>query len=732
MQEALKQTPDSENALFNLAAEVVKYTSCNLFLTGKAGTGKTTFLKFIKEQAHKNTVIVAPTGVAAINAGGVTMHSFFQLPFNLYLPAETTIFGNNTTVDKFSLLKNIRFNRDKIELINELELLIIDEVSMVRADSLQAIDDILRHVRRNPNKPFGGVQVLLIGDLFQLPPVVAEPEWELMKRGYQSPFFFSAPVLLEHPPLFIELKKIYRQNETAFIDLLNNIRNNTITEEDLVLLREMYRPDVPATDDHVITLTTHNRMAEQINQRELQKLDTKSYSFQGNIDGDFSEKALPTDLELNLKAGAQVMFIKNDSNPEKRYFNGRLATVKSIRHEEVEIAFNDNNQTFVLEKEKWSNIRYTLNKETNKLEEDELGSFTQYPVRLAWAITIHKSQGLTFDKVVIDAGASFAAGQVYVALSRCRTLDGIRLLSPINRQSVHSDERIIQFASQENSLDEIEKRLTEKKPKFAAQLLLKTFDWSKLLMELDDYVELVGSKKLAGMDTLKGIAAGLQERAKAQQHIADKFTMQLDQILKLPEVDGRVLNERVTKAKAYFGNCIHEDLIKPVNGLQAFFKGKTKVKQLARATDELETVLWKKLNEVQRITFGEFTFDEPLIERKSRPEKAPVKTEKGSTRLQTLTFYKQGMSVDDIAAQRGFTAGTIEGHLADFVFTGEVNVFDFITKEILEEVRSAVDQVGLESYTKIKQQVSDAVTFTHIRMACNYLKKDNAAQNEKA
>lgn len=730
MQDALKQSTDSENTLFTLASEVVKYTSCNLFLTGKAGTGKTTFLKFIKEQAQKNAVIVAPTGVAAINAGGVTMHSFFQLPFNLYLPAETTIFGNNTTVDKFSLLKNIRFNRDKIELINELELLIIDEVSMVRADSLQAIDDILRHVRRNPNKPFGGVQVLLIGDLFQLPPVVAEPEWELMKRGYESPFFFSAPVLREHPPLFIELKKIYRQSETAFINLLNNIRNNTITEEDLILLRDKYQPAAPETDKHVITLTTHNRMAEQINQRELQKLDTRSYSFAGNIEGDFSDKALPTDLELNLKAGAQVMFIKNDSNPEKRYFNGRLATVKHISTDNIEVIFNDNDRSFTLEKEKWTNIRYTLNKETNKLEEDELGSFTQYPVRLAWAITIHKSQGLTFDKVVIDAGSSFAAGQVYVALSRCRTLDGIRLLSPINRQSVHSDERIINFASQENSLAEIEKRLAEEKPKFAAQLLLKTFDWSKLLMALDHYIELIGSKKLTEQDTLKGVVAGLMERAKKQQAVADKFTTQLSQILALSQIDEMVLNERVTKAKAYFSKIIHEELINPVNGLQAFFKGKTKVKQLARATDELETVLWKKLNEVQRITFGEFTFEIPMIERKEQPKAATAKAEKGSTKLQTLAFYRQGMTVEEIAKQRGFAVGTIEGHLSEFVASGEVNVFDFITKQILDEVRAAVEKAGSDSYTRIKQEVSDSITFMHIRMACNYLKKDNALRNE--
>lgn len=724
MHTATPHQPDSDNTLFNLAAEVVKYTSCNLFLTGKAGTGKTTFLKFIKEHANKNTVVVAPTGVASINAGGVTMHSFFQLPFNLYLPGETTIFGNNTTVDKFSLLKNLRFNREKTELINELELLIIDEVSMVRADMLQAIDDILRHVRRNPNQPFGGVQVLLIGDLFQLPPVVAEQEWELMKKAYRSPFFFSAPVMQQHPPLFIELKKIYRQNEAAFINLLNNIRNNTLTDEDLVLLRERYQPRGFDLDEHVITLTTHNRMADEINQRELGRIAGKAYHFKGNVDGDFSEKALPAELELQLKKGAQVMFIKNDSSPEKRYFNGRLATVSNVSMDAVEVEFNDNKQRFELEREKWSNIRYSLNKETNKLEEEELGSFTQYPLRLAWAITIHKSQGLTFDKAVIDAGASFAAGQVYVALSRCRTLEGIRLLSSINRQSVHSDERIIDFAARENSLPEIEQRLAEEKPKFAAQLLLKAFNWSKLVLELGYYDELLDSKKMTEKEVLKGVVTGLKERAREQQQVADRFVKELNSILSSGEMNGALLNERVTKAKAYFSKEIHENLVKPVNSLQTFLKGKTRVKQVMRATDELETALWKKLEEVQRITFGDFTFAVPLIERKEKQKSIALKTEKGSTKLQTLEFYRQGMSVEEIATQRGFAASTIEGHLAEFVSTGEVNVFDFITQPILDEIKEVVDKDGFESFTAIKQRVNDSITFGQIRMACNYLKKE--------
>jgi hypothetical protein len=717
----------TDNELFDLAAEVIRYTSSSLFLTGKAGTGKTTFLKFIREYSNKNNVVVAPTGVAAINAGGVTMHSFFQLPFNPYLPSETTIFGNNATVDKHGLLRNIKFSREKIELINELELLIIDEVSMVRADALQAIDDILRYYRRADNKPFGGVQVLLIGDLFQLPPVVSEQEWELMNRHYKTPFFFSARVMEETPPLFIELKKIYRQNEQAFIDLLNNIRHNIITQADLNLLQGLYQPDRSDNSEHIITLTTHNRVADHINQTELKNLPGQVYSFNGIIDGDFPDKALPADLNLTLKPGAQVMFIKNDSSQEKRYYNGRLATVKRIYNDEVTVTFNDNNEEFEVAREQWTNIRYTLNKESNKLEEEEVGSYRQYPLRLAWAITIHKSQGLTFDKICIDAGSSFAAGQVYVALSRCRTLQGIQLLSRISAQSIKSDDRIVQFSALENNTEQIRQRLAEEKPVFAAQLLIKTFDWRKLIMALEHYYEEAANKKLPEQQMIIGVATGLLQRAKTQQETADKFVKQLDAIIKAANIDGDLLNERVTKAKLYFGDLLTNELIKPVNSLQEFLKGKVRVKQFSRATDELEGILWKKLHDVQRITFGEFTFEVPVTERMMvKPKKTQAagtsKEPKGSTMLQTLEFYKQGMNVNQIAAQRGITTGTVENHLADFVASGEVNIFDFLSQAQLDEIEQATRQAGFGTYTAVKQKVHESITYSQIRMAFNYLK----------
>ncbi len=714
---------DSENILFNLAADVVNFTSQNLFLTGKAGTGKTTFLKFIRKYSQKNCVVVAPTGVAAINAGGVTMHSFFQLPFIPYVPHATGAYGNMSTADKHHLLKNIRFNREKIQLLNELELLIIDEVSMLRADMLDAMDEILRHFRQQRWAPFGGVQVLFIGDLFQLPPVVKDNEWMLMKDHYASPFFFSAKSIEQNPPLFIELQKMYRQNEQSFIDLLNSIRNNEMSEPDYEMLHERFNPEATDVFENSITLTTHNHIADKINQAELRKLEGRLYSFAGEIKGEFSDKSMPTEIRLDLKEGAQVMFVKNDSSGEQRYFNGKLAVIKKINEEKITVRLAETNEELLLEKEEWKNIRYSLNKESNKVEEEEIGSFTQYPIRLAWAITIHKSQGLTFDKAVIDAGASFASGQVYVALSRCRTLNGLVLRSRISPHNIRNDDRVVEFASRENSIEEVQKILVAEKPKYAAQLLLKTFDWRKLLVELEFFSELTEEKSLPEKEMFLSVIGMMIDKTKAQQEVAEKFLQQLKMILTENPVNAELLNERVTKAKQFFGKALHDELIKPLNELQGFLKGKSKVKKYSKTMDELENFVWKKIQDVQRITFGEMTFDIPVLERieKKSPEKK-VKAKKGNSKIETLEFYRQGKTIAEIAAQRGFAPTTIEGHLAEFVLTGEVNVFDFLNEDQIYKIKKAVDEVGDEKYTPIKQLVGDAISYGQIKIGVNYLK----------
>ena len=479
---------DPNNTIFQKAIAFVNQTSKHLFLTGKAGTGKTTFLKYIRDNSFKKMAVVAPTGVAAINAGGVTIHSFFQLPFGPFIPTQKNnweIF-NGKVNNQHSLFKNLRLNRAKIDLLRELDLLVIDEVSMVRADMLDAVDAILRHVRRQPLIPFGGVQMLYIGDLFQLPPVVRNEEWEILKEYYDSPFFFNAQAIKYAPPVYIELKKIYRQSDSIFIQILNNIRNNICTKEDLQKLHEHYKPEfAPAKEENFIVLTSHNEKADLINRRELQKLQGKAYSYKAEISGEFYDRSFPAEEVLNLKVGAQIMFIKNDKGEFRRFFNCKIGVVKNIFEDKIYISFPNETDTLVLEKETWQNIKYNYNKNSDKIEEEELGTFRQYPIRLAWAITIHKSQGLTFDKAIIDAGASFAPGQVYVALSRLTSLQGLILHSRIHPNCISTDSRVLEFVKSEESEEQLENILKEEQQNFVKQSLLKGFSWQKV----DDALE---------------------------------------------------------------------------------------------------------------------------------------------------------------------------------------------------------------------------------------------------
>lgn len=422
-----------------IAAKFVNYTSKHVFLTGKAGTGKTTFLRKLIKLTHKKALIVAPTGIAAINASGVTIHSLFQLPFGSFFPDaagglinENINFNFNTPK---TLVKHLNMQGNKRRMLQELELLVIDEVSMLRADMLDAIDFALRYVRRNRNLPFGGVQLLFIGDLHQLPPVVKNDEWRIMAKFYKSIYFFDALALQDNPPVYIELDKIYRQDDSVFIDLLNNLRNNKITTEDTALLRQHFKQDFkPAADENYITLTTHNNKADSINRERLAQLKSKSYFFEAKIQGEFNEYAYPNDKSLELKVGAQVMFIKNDMTAEKRYYNGKIGVVHHIEKDIIEIELPEDRTVIEISRYTWENVKYKLDEASNEIKENVAGSFIQYPIKLAWAITVHKSQGLTFDKAIIDVGDAFAPGQAYVALSRLRSLKGLVLTS--DRKSV--------------------------------------------------------------------------------------------------------------------------------------------------------------------------------------------------------------------------------------------------------------------------------------------------------
>ena len=526
--------------IYEIAEEFIQLTNCSIFLTGKAGTGKTTMLRQIREAAFKQTAVVAPTGVAAINAGGTTIHSFFQLPFSPFIP---------TVEAKKSFIAKQQVNSVRRKIYRELELLIIDEVSMVRADMLDAIDTVLRHYRFRPNEPFGGVQVVFIGDMYQLPPVCVGEEWDLLRRYYESPYFFHSQVIKQQPPIYIELDKIFRQSNQQFINLLNEVRNNQLTPDTLRLLNLCYQPDFRNVDDY-ITLTTHNASADAINNDELAKIDAPYYKYMAHIDRDFPERIFPTDVELTLKLGAKVMFIANDMAQPRRYYNGKISEITEINNNEIWVTCDGESEAIKVSLEVWENKSYTIDPKTNQLEEKTLGTFTQYPLRLAWAITIHKSQGLTFDRVVIDAAAAFASGQVYVALSRCRSLDGIVLTSLINPNSLAVDPQIVRYSEQRLPIAELECQVELFKSRYSIQLLVKLFSLEDLMSHTFSFVNYI---KTVLADFNEETAPYLDEvltRVNSLYAVAQRFVAQL--LSFNPKSDIVRIVERVKAAAGYF------------------------------------------------------------------------------------------------------------------------------------------------------------------------------------
>ncbi|ASZ12379.1 helix-turn-helix domain-containing protein [Chitinophaga pendula] len=730
--------PDNTNRVFHMAADFINQTNRHIFLTGKAGTGKTTFLKYIREHTRKNTVVIAPTGVAAINAGGVTMHSFFQLPFGPYIPGSKRGFGaDNISTDKHTLFRNIRFNNDKKLLLQEMELLIIDEVSMVRCDMLDAMDQILRHYRNRPLLPFGGVQVLYIGDLFQLPPVMPEQEWQLLSQYYESPFFFHAKVIEQQPPLYIELKKIYRQNEQTFIDVLNRVRNNQVEEYDLSLLNDRYDPSFVGRDGEYIVLTTHNRKADDINNARLSAMPGKVWRFEGKIEGDFSDKALPTDLELQLKPGAQVMFLKNDIAEPRRYYNGKIAVVKEIAADEIIVTLSGSEEEVKVEKETWRNIRYTFNRELDSIEEEELGSFTQYPLRLAWAITIHKSQGLTFEKAIIDAGYSFAAGQVYVALSRCTSLEGLVLRSRINYGSIRTDEQVLAFADKENEANELALVLEIERKIFWSNTLQQVFDWQKMMILFRAHMAwLQADKKVPEMTVPLELARTLMAKAGHQQEVAIKFVQQLRSLLDTVVQTGETaqLEQRVTKAVGFFTQAIHDELIQPLKAHIATLKGKDWRKYVVELQG-LEADLWGRLTHIWEARYGDLRFNNGLKNYLASKQQQAATTattaagpgkkrpEVGSSRKGTLELFLGGKSIAEIATLRQLALSTIESHLVQCISHGELPIESFMPKAKIDKILPHVKELGVAASGALKERLGNDVSYAEIRAVQHYFKQ---------
>ena len=591
---------DTINPELQLANDFIKYTGNNIFLTGKAGTGKTTFLHKLKENTPKRMIITAPTGVAAINAGGVTLHSFFQMPFGPFLP------GSDVQQQR----QRHRFSKEKINIIKSLDLLVIDEISMVRADLLDAVDAVLRRYKHQ-NQPFGGVQLLMIGDLHQLPPVVKDDEWNLLKQYYDSFYFFSSNALRQTQMISIELKHIYRQSDAHFIQLLNRVRDNRLDQETLEALNTRYKPEFQADEENnYITLTTHNRSADTINENHLQKLDSKPFVFQAVIEGDYPEYIYPTAEKLILKEGAQVMFVRNDSSAEKLYFNGKIGKITKIDKQSITVKCPSDESEILVERADWENIKYALDPESKEISEQVLGTFCQFPLRLAWAITIHKSQGLTFEHAIIDANAAFSHGQVYVALSRCKTFEGMVLSTPITQRAVKTDSTVAQFVERASQNSPTQEQLSSAKISYQQKLLLECFDFQALHFSLKKLSKLLSQNlkliQFSGFEIFQTVEKKTLDEVII---VSGKFTRQLQSLFannKVPEDDAK-LQERVQKASHYFTGKLQSGLVEWLAAFNVDSDNKEIKKQINQSVNFLRQAVAVKMASLQSCQDGFLT-----------------------------------------------------------------------------------------------------------------------------
>lgn len=768
-------TQEGEYNAAKIAAKFINQTSKPVFLTGKAGTGKTTFLKNIIEHTHKNAIIVAPTGIAAINAGGVTIHSQFGLPFGLFIPDSSFKIDNflvkiNTP---YTMVKHLNMRDQKRKLLQELELLVIDEVSMLRADLLDTIDFVLKSVRRQQHKPFGGVQVLFIGDLMQLPPVVKEEEWNILKQYYNSIYFFDAQVLKQEKPVYIELDKIYRQTDSTFIDLLNNLRNNTVTQADIDLLNTHYKPEFDIRSArNIITLTTHNHKADTMNKSALQELKGRSYFFKAKIDGEFNEYAYPVDAALELKVGAQIMFIKNDISGRQQYFNGKIGVVSSLSDKEIEIDFRDGSKPFTLETYQWKNIKYELDPVTNEIDEKDVGEFNQYPIKLAWAITVHKSQGLTFEKAILDINRAFAPGQVYVALSRLKSLDGLVLTSPVQFNAISQDKALEDYTKLKPLQEEVKQLIDQETVHFLRAYLLKVYDFVWLHSSLKRHLE---SYTMAENKSTKqkhqAWAEDLFTKFEPLKLNADKFSNQIHFIFEGRE-DGYLqkVYERHLAAKNYFYPVLKE-LSKRVLVHIELLKEEKQIKQYLEELLELEGLLYKHVQLLDKMSlvldhvlngteFDKQTFKHSSAQNermelvkqtiamtekaafeerkaksasgKTRKERKPRETKastssaakvkaekepKTDTKAISFELFKAGKTPSEIAVERSMTINTVESHLKHYVSLGMIPVTQFVPKEKFERIMESYRKHGNGLATPIREELGDDYSYSEIHFA---------------
>ncbi len=687
-----------QNTERDLAKQYLLNTKEHVFLTGRAGSGKTTLLQEVIQATDKNTVVVAPTGVAAINAGGVTIHSFFQLPPSNFLPVDRSFMGEGYTTR--SLLKqHLKVSEDKRRLIQELEMLVIDEISMVRADLLDAIDFTLRYLRGS-TQPFGEVQVVMVGDLYQLPPVVNEAEWSAFKDYYKTPYFFDSLVWKQAKMIPLELKKVYRQKDQDFLDVLNNIRDGKPRPEDLALLNTRHVSNEEETNDAIL-LTTHNRKADRVNQKELEAIKNPKLVFEAKVSGKFNEWTYPAAERMVLKKGAKIMFIRNDR--EQRYYNGKLAEVMNYDSElkKLQVKFQDDKTTCWIEKATWENIKYGT-EDSGDIKQEVVGSFTQFPVRLAWAVTVHKSQGLTLDAVQLDLESSFAAGQTYVALSRCTTLAGLVMTSEIKAKHVIIDQRIRRFYEGFPEANTIAERLPMAEKAFALYRIQRRFKLFSLLINLQKWKKYVDKSGFSEKKEYTNVLDEIHDALFKLKDTSKEFQKHLQGWSAQSMTDDKMLDhllDRSDKAIVYFTNTIFEKMVKPLHKHISDIQHKAKVKKYLSLAVKLYDELWRKIEQL----YGLSLFDQKICSAEKQHQKtdlpdwksARIQTtkKKGATYDITLEFFREGLSIPAIAEKRSLATGTIETHMTKWLKAGKIKITELLPEQRLKELIIAKKQI---------------------------------------
>ena len=745
----------SEAAAYTL--RFINQTHRSVFLTGKAGTGKTTLLREIIQTTHKNTVVVAPTGIAALNAGGVTIHSMFQLPFGGFIPDNSAPqFSDSTKFEtKATLRRHFKMNGVKKSVIRNMELLIIDEVSMLRSDLLDAMDYMMQSVRKK-NAPFGGVQVLFIGDLLQLPPVIRDEEWRTLKTYYRGKFFFHSHVVQQNPPLYIELSKIFRQTDDTFIYVLNNLRNNQISQQDIQTLNKYVKPDFDLkANKGYITLTTHNNKADTMNAQALEDLEGKLVVYHPDIVGDFPEKIFPVEQQLQLKVGAQVMFVKNDLSADKNYFNGKMGVIKSLSSEEILVHFPEENKTIEVDKYEWKNIRYKVDEITKEIEEEVLGTFVHYPIKLAWAITVHKSQGLTFDKAALDVSQVFLPGQAYVALSRLRSLEGLILLSPLRMNGISNDQDVMDYSLNKATDDFLANALHFETKNFIHNYLINSFNWMDLAQEWRNHKFSYNDNGESSIKSKQAVWASRQ--LEIMEQLLDpskKFIAQLNKLFSQETVDLNHVSERVQAAYSYFMQPMDElvfEILWKIEEVQRSKKAKAyyeelvvledwqtkavlqlmKAKLLIETVVAGETISKEKLTSTEiknyisrKITVIQEQFkkvnitliddDKDLVRYTS--SKSKTKLPKKSTVQETYDLWVEKKSIADIATIRVLTKQTIYSHFVQLIQTKAVSISEVLPEEKIQTLAKAFQGYKEESLNTLMEKNSEKFTWNEARM----------------